>query len=646
MSAVILIVGEGFLADRMYRELSIQYQVIRQPDLKAGVPEETELALVLHDTWHPSMHLRAEKVLRSVGVPWIRGFISFGEGVIGPLVHSNKGGCSNCADMRTFIAGHERKEILKIKQKLITQEEIRRDAWASRIGLLQMVHLLTEEVQRVLQGYKAQLEEHIFLINLRTLKSTYHFFLSNSLCPVCGELPDDSLKAARISLKPSLKTNINSYRCRSIDKLGKVLAKDYLDYRTGFLNSKMYDFVSPFADVSVNLPFLTGDAGTAGRTHSYEVSELTAILEGLERYCGFKPRGKRTVVCGSFNNLKDHALNPITVGVYKKEQYEQEKFPYKPFNPEQEINWVWGYSFFQGRPILVPEILAYFDLNYRGFVYENSNGCALGGSLEEAIFYGILEVVERDAFLMTWYARLPLPRLDPFSTNDRELRLMVDRLQTIAGYDVLLFNSTMENRIPSIWAVGKNRKKSGLNLICAAGAHMDPMRAVKGALHELAGMLLTFEEKFEVNREQYVRMFHDSSLVQQMEDHSMLYGLPQSQERLQFLLDDNRPLRTFAEEFKRKPKHEDLTTDLRNILQVFCQLKLDIIVVDQTTPEIARNGLYCVKVLIPGMLPMTFGHDFIRVTGLERVLRVPMELGYVKKPLLFEQLNPYPHPFP
>jgi ribosomal protein S12 methylthiotransferase accessory factor len=185
-----------------------------------------------------------------------------------------------------------------------------------------------------------------------------------------------------------------------------------------------------------------------------------------------------------------------------------------------------------------------------------------------------------------------------------------------------------------------------MNLICAAGAHLDPIRAVKSAIHELAGMMLTLDKKFEANREKYELMLNVPFLVQQMEDHSMLYSLPQAQERLQFLLDENRPLRTFDEEFKWKSRHADLTDDLKDILHVFRRLNLEVIVVDQTTPEIMRNGLHCVKVLIPGMLPMTFGHHLTRVTGLERVLRVPVELGYAKQPLTLEQLNPHPHPFP
>ena len=122
--------------------------------------------------------------------------------------------------------------------------------------------------------------------------------------------------------------------------------------------------------------------------------------------------------------------------------------------------------------------------------------------------------------------------------------------------------------------------------------------------------------------------------------------MPQAEERLQFLLERNRPLRTFQEEFNRTPVHTDLTDDLKDVLQAFRKLNLDVIVVDQTTPELKRNELHCVKVLIPGMLPMTFGHHLTRLTGLERVLKVPAMLGYTNRPLLPEQLNSQPHPFP
>ncbi len=647
MNAIVAVIGEGILTDIVCEELSIHYELVRQSDFGTGVPEAVELALVLNDAWNPSIHLQAEEVFHQTETSWLRGFVAFGEGVVGPLIRPGKPGCSQCADLRSLMAGNDRKETWELRQKLSESEGIPSEPWASRSGLRQVAHLLVEEARRVLQDRQAQTEGRVFLINLQTLKSSRHFFLPDPLCPVCSRLPDDSAAAARISLKPSPKISVDSYRCRPMDDLKGVLAEEYLDSRTGFLNSKMLDLVSPFADSSINLPLFSGDEGCAGRTHSYADSEVTAILEGLERYCGLSPRGKRTVVYDSFNNLKEQAFDPLQVGVHEKEQYERPDFPFQPFDPNRSINWVWGYSFLQERPILVPELLAYYSSGCgQGFVYETSNGCALGGSLEEAIFYGILEVVERDSFLLTWYAQLPLPRLDPYSAGDRELDLMVERLRAVAGYDVHLYNSTMEHGIPSVWVVAKNRKQKGVNIICAAGAHPDPVRAVKGAIHEVAAMLMTFSEKFEANREQYERMLHDPFQVRDMEDHSMLYSLPQAEERLQFLLDEDRPLRTFNEEFKPKVRYADLTDDLSLFLQTFRRLNLDVIVVDQSTPETKRNGLYCVKVLIPGMLPMTFGQHLTRLTGLERVLTVPVELGYAQEPLTPKQLNPHPHPFP
>lgn len=648
MSGVIIVVGEGWLADYTCKALTTQYKIVRQMDFTRGIPKEADLVLVLHDGWNPSIHQKAEEVIRPSGIPWLRGFVSFGEGIIGPLVRPDTQGCSQCADYRSLMAGLDRKENWEIQQTMKGSDRIERDAWATRTGLLQVACILVEEVRRILQGHghRRYGEGKVCIVNLKTLKSSWHIFLPDPLCRICGHLPDDSENLARITLKPSPKVK-GSYRCRTIEHLKSFLENDYFDQRTGVLNRKMHDLVPPFADAAVNLPLFAGDEGVAGRTHSYALSELTAILEGLERNCGIYPRGKRTVVYDSFNNLKNQALNPLRTGVHAKEQYDKPGFPFQSFDPDSPMKWVWGYSFYQERPILVPELLAYYSLECgQGFVYETSNGCALGGSLEESIFYGILEVVERDSFLLAWYAELPLPRLDPYSANDLELEMMIQRVQITAGYELYFYNSTMEHGIPSVWVMAKNCKEKGLNLICAAGAHLDPVRAAKSAVHELAAMMLTLDEKFEKDRGQFLKMLEDSTLVQKMDDHGMLYGLPQAQERLQFLLDEGRPVQTFAEAFKWKSCNEDLTVDLQEILHRFQQLNLEVIIVEQTTPEIKRNELYCVKVLIPGMLPMTFGHHLTRVTGLERVLRVPVELGFRKQRLTLEQLNPYPHPFP
>ncbi len=645
--STVLVIGEGLLANRVSEELASEHDVVLKPDVAAEWPDSVRLALVVHDQWHPAVHRRAEDVFPPRGIPWLRGFVALGVAAVGPLVLPGQVGCSQCADFRRWMAGPDRPEMRQLMQRWTERGGPQHDPWASRSGLLQVAQLVAEEARRLLAGRPPRTEGHMYLVHLKTLRSSRHRFLPNPLCAVCGQPAEDSPTNAQIPLLSSPKVSRDSFRCRSLGELKPVLERDYLDGETGLLNGKLHDLGSPFAAASVNLPLVQGDEPTAGRTLAYDEAELTAMLEALERYCGLAPRGKRAGVRGSFRSLAADALNPAAVGLHRPDQYARPDFPFQPYHPDRELDWVWGYSFLRQGPILVPRLLAYYSLGCGdGFVYETSNGCALGGTLVEAIFHGILEVVERDAFLLTWYARLPAPRLDPSSLDDPELRAMIHRFQEFTGYDLFLHNITMENRIPSVWLTAKNRRSTGANLVCAAGAHLDPVRAIKSALHELTGTLAFLNDRYEANRNRCQQMYYDPFSVRRMEDHSLLYSLPQAEERLSFLLDGRDESRAFSAAFPHWETHADLADDLRDVLAVFRRLQLDVIVVDQTAPELRRNGLHCVKVLIPGMLPMTFGHHLTRLEGLERVLRVPQQLGYTKRPLRRSQLNPHPHPFP
>ena len=70
-----------------------------------------------------------------------------------------------------------------------------------------------------------------------------------------------------------------------------------------------------------------------------------------------------------------------------------------------------------------------------------------------------------------------------------------------------------------------------------------------------------------------------------------------------------------------------------------------MIVVNQTAPEHRAFGLHCVKVLIPGTLPLTYGHGRRRLRNLPRLLTVPHRLGHTDGPLSVADINQLPHPF-
>jgi ribosomal protein S12 methylthiotransferase accessory factor len=252
---------------------------------------------------------------------------------------------------------------------------------------------------------------------------------------------------------------------------------------------------------------------------------------------------------------------------------------------------------------------------------------------------------------MTWYARLPAPRIDLSSAKDRSVPMLAAAIEAETGYRVLAYDTTMEHGIPSIWAMAvSTRGTGGPALVCSAGVNLDPEQAAAGALSELGPILADLIARYPAVADRARAMAGDASQVIAMEDHSVLYTSREAAHRLEFLtsgaptrsLADMQSLYGTAEDFH----NVDLADDVAAVVRRLHRHGLDVIVVDQTTPEHRTGGFRCVKVIVPGTLPMTFGHHNRRTHGLPRLYVAPSLLGYRDRDLEPDEINPDPHPFP
>jgi ribosomal protein S12 methylthiotransferase accessory factor len=363
------------------------------------------------------------------------------------------------------------------------------------------------------------------------------------------------------------------------------------------------------------------------------------------------PRGKLITVLDSYEHLAPDALDPRTCGLYQPEFY-RKAFPhFQAFTPESTIPWTWGYSFRKGRPILVPEQLVYY-MPYRSdnvdFVQECSNGCAIGSCLEEAIFYGLLELIERDAFLMAWYARLAPPRIDPRSSHRPETLFILEAIEKY-GYELHLFDTRFDIRIPSVVGVARRKEWDFGYLALAAGCSMDPEDAIRGALCEIASYLPGFRQRVVHEREALQEMAHDYSKVKKLPHHMLLYGLPEMAPHTTFLF-QNQLFRTIDDTYhdwqQTAPRNQDLRDDLLFCIEKITQLGMDVIVVDQTSPEQQAAGLKTVCVIVPGLLPISFGWGKDRVFDLPRLRTLPRTAGFRETDFEPDPADVIPHPFP
>ncbi len=648
------VVGEGVLANAIATAADRSGIAVRTShEATSDAAPDGSMAVLANDAWDVGSRAMARTLYTQNGAPWIPVHTELGEIVVGPAELPGTRGCATCAESRRRLARPDPQGHDAVYQRHGATMATRPSSWLTELAADLTASVVVDEVSQLATGSdSARTRNALLRIGLDKLDITVHSFLPDPRCEICGDLPDDSPQLADITLAPRPKPSPETFRVRTVADRWEELERTYIDAECGMVHPPGYGSEGGL----ITAYTMTGirDGGPEfgfGRTSSYRESRQVALLETLERYGGCQPGGKRTVVRGSYADLRDRALDPRRLGLYPPERIAQ-GIPYRSFTENATSNWVWAYSFARSAPILVPESYAYYrarnvDPDNPPFAYECSNGSALGGCLEEAILYGILEVAERDAFLMTWYGRIPAPRIDLESASDPTIPLLAEMIRSEMGYEVLAFDITMEQGIPCVWVMAVNPRDDNERpkTLCAAGSHLLPERALARALNELGPMLATFNTLYPGQRERARMMAENPSLVMTMEQHHHLYGNPDVFARLDFLTESSSPGRRLSD-MPRVPTGTDLSDDLQELARRYLDEGMDLIVVNQTTPEHRAGGFCCAKAIIPGTLPMTFGYDYRRVDGLPRLYEVPHRLGYRHRPLRPAEINPHPHPFP
>ena len=484
-------------------------------------------------------------------------------------------------------------------------------------------------------------------VDLGTLALATFPLLSEPLCPACVTPGDDAPEHGRMRLEPTPKPAPDVYRVSGLDALALPEAA-LANPVCGALGSTTH--LNPASTTTAPISgsaFVRGYAGLndvtfSGQADAYATSRTLAYLEGLERYAGTHARRGLRPVTGSLEALvaewgEASVVDPRRCGLYAPETYRDDPMV-DPFDPTRPIPWFWGHSLRGGHPVLVPARLVHYSagLPSDNFVFECSNGCATGGRLAEAALFGLLELVERDAFLLAWYGRRRLTRIDPRSTDDPRVRGMLDRA-ALLGYQVRAFDTRSDLGVPVVTALAV-REDGGPGLLSfGAAASMDPAGALTGALSEVLTYIPHLPYQVAERRAELEAMAEDFGLVRQLKDHAQLYGLPRMAEHAEeFLTDDPAlPLAdVFADWAAVRPATLDLRDDLRLVTDALAFRGHDAVAVDQTTPEQRAVGLRTVATLAPGLLPLDFG--WLR----QRALLMPRLLGSS------ERLRLVPHPFP
>lgn len=492
----------------------------------------------------------------------------------------------------------------------------------------------------------------VYDLNLRTLQVVRVELLIDSECPSCALRGVDG--PAELSLVNRPKRRPGDYRDRPLREYElPVLA--LTNPACGMLGNKtVLDYTSSTTSPSVGMFRCRNARGLhdvmwTGQTDSFETSKTSGLFEGLERYAGMIQRRHTEPVTGSLDEFGADALDPRDCGVYTDELYEASK-DFEAFDPAKPIPWIWGYSLRDRRPLLVPQRTAFYGGadHVDNFVHECSNGCAGGASLEEAILHGMLELIERDSFVLAWYGKAGVPEIDPDSCTSGSTRSMIDRLR-LGGYDVRLFDCRIDFPVPAVIAVAVRRDDGPGALCFAAGASLDPEAAVASALAEVASYVPTMPGRVTERQAEVEAMALDYDKVKALADHAALFALPEMTPTADFWLSP-RPRHSMTELYadweRTRPRTTDLLADVEYCRDLLIDAGFDVIVVEQTSPEQEALGLEAACVIVPGLLPIDFGWRLQRALVMPRTRTAFRRAGWRETDLDESELCQVPHPFP
>ncbi|MFI6648130.1 TOMM precursor leader peptide-binding protein [Streptomyces sp. NPDC050529] len=487
----------------------------------------------------------------------------------------------------------------------------------------------------------------VHLLDLDTMTVHSHPLVPDPECPGCGRPGPDTAESAALTLEPAPTYRPGAFRVRRVED-HRLPEDAFANPHWGALGASVIcDVASTTTSATVGC-FSTRsgeylrETFWGGHADTYTHSRHIGILEGLERYAGMRARARTTRLVASLDALGPDAVDPRETGLYT-EEFHTANPHVPPFTPDREIPWVWGWSLRDARPRPVPEILAYYHapgLENR-FVQESSNGCASGGSREEAIYFGLMEVIERDAFLLAWYGQVPLLEIDPSTSSRPGTRQMVERL-AMYGYRARFFDTRISFPVPVVTACAERFDRGTGRMCFGAGAGLDPESALGSALCEIATDSVNLVGRTLRDEARLRAMAADFDQVTTLHDHPLSYGIPEMGRHADFLLRRPDPGPSLAVSDLVWPGAHgaaaapDLREDLLRAVGAVTAAGFDVVVVDQTLPEQRVLGLHTVKVLVPGLVPIDFGWSRQRVRHMPRMRTTVGPEGP----------NPAPHPFP
>ena len=379
----------------------------------------------------------------------------------------------------------------------------------------------------------------------------------------------------------------------------------------------------------------------AGKGATEREAMLGALGEALERYCA-SHACEQAMRCAPWATVRDCAIAPPEFVLYSDRQYHQKNFAYRRWSPQDAVRWLRVCELPSRHQVFAPATLVYLAWpNPRAedsFTAPTSSGLAAGPDLDWATLNGLYELIERDAFLITWMARLPATKVQFGSLP--ALGNSIRKHYASSDIEIQIFRMCTDLPVHVMMAIAIDRTGTGPGALVGLGCHLNPGTALLKSLFEICqvrpGAVRRYREHPPADR---LKKYQD---VKTLEDHSAYLTVPQRLGEFAFLLENG-----CNQSISDLPDYStgNLKSDLGRCVEMLRDADCRVLYADLTTPDLAGYRIRAVRTLASGLQPIHFGYAEERLGG-RRLFELPKRLGFAPNVLSEADLNPCPHPLP
>jgi len=379
------------------------------------------------------------------------------------------------------------------------------------------------------------------------------------------------------------------------------------------------------------------ERGACGKGATEEQAMLGALGEAIERYCASHPamRGTRRAALA---DLGADAVSPHEFVLYSEAEYARNGFPYRPWQARDELLWTQVKELGSEGAAWVPSAFVYLnppsDQPQDFLCSTNSSGFAAGPDLNGAIWRALLELLERDAFLVTWLNCLPVPEIDFAGLGglSRDIRSTYERW----GSEVRAFRLATDMPVAAVMALVIDRTGKGPAAMIGLGCDVECHYALEKALFEVCQLHELLRRKYEQGAAGRLNTYAD---VRTMEEHAAYFLRRDHLHEFDFLSAHGQKVRIDGMMSATAAVEADLKTLQSALAASGCR----VFYRDLTTPDLDRYPIRVARVLVTQLQPIHFGHGLERLGG-GRLYELPKKLGLREAASSEATLNPCPHP--